>query len=1324
MRNKKIAAIFMIAVLLVSVFVFAACEDPAVKVIYKDINPKYETDDSVEEYITVGEAEIKPDMTLLELSKDGFALEAWTTDKEGQNVFDPTKTYTQNVVVYAKWHRLPAMPANLAYDPDTHTVSWTAVSGATGYMIQLDDNAEQLVVSTTYDLPEKMLNGTHTFKVTAKENNYSSQTANLSFSVNREQPKQYVSFYVGDEMYRRVEIADGSVELPAPPTEQGYAFAGWTTDKEGKIPFENSDLVESLSVYAQFKKLPQTVSPRYVAKTQTIEWSYTGGDAASFVVSFEGKETTIDFVEGQSAYSFALPQGLTDDSDYTVEIVTVSVNEVDGEALRSEKAVYNFTYSVIGESSVTVTFMVDGKEYDVKVVNSSGTILLPQEPTKKGYVFDKWTTDEAGANVFNPSNITESVVVYAQWTARPSAPQSVSFDATSATISWDAIDGIEEYWYKLDNMLNFAQADGTSFVVRSLSAGKHTVTVYTVAGGIKSEEVELEFDADAPYVWFRNADGTLIAAVKVEDGKVTLPANPSKTGYVFSFWTVAAEFASDTFDNEGINSYVSVYAQFVALPEIGDYEINGNNFVWTWNADSNVNYYEVRFDSESARVSRATIAAGVATYSLNTTQIVLTPGVHKLIITAVEENGRKTELGEFDTEIVFDSDISYVDGDGKLIRESIGSGDSQTTVFVFFVGTTYRFDSYTFTEKGNEHYSVSGDNDNTLTINKAVGSITIPTANGVEIKAKFVEQAASFIAGDTIQAFRDNTGENSIFLKKEGDYNVGVGNDFILDTDLITYHDRLSKDSASVEVTVDLERKDGAPIKASDYFTVVAGEDGKYRLVWKQSADTSIDSALILSIRPKYLTREQNENAADYTVRIEFKLNDGVNVYDHDGLKKNFNDSSVHIINLHGDITAELAADQKNPDGTAINYHPYSDADKPEGSVYHRVVTAADTFTLNGNFFTVDASKKDESGNLLVPRIKWSQESENTTQGQGKPMGDMDVQTIQIGLFVVYNFGARGGAFEDAEIVTNYNNLHIIGNSEMKGNNEDITEHSGGHAGILTRDADANLNNVYANNFSIAYYFDTNEVTREISIVDCFADNNWQSSLYGWSNAKITLDGCDFGNSFGGAIHIEDCDNSNDRNPELVIKNTKINNWKTGNEAWFAAYGAATLAAQLKSAAQASVSQLGYSMLKKNNNEEIFNFAIVFKPADQNWDNGTVNTSRVKFTLVDGDNSVSFMRENGWYTDGTDQRISSGMFGFPVGAYSNWSDFAAAVLANGGNSNAVTLKAFQEGFKLADGQQLMEIVTRAGALLGGNNQSLVSLFVTYGQGGDWYIAQS
>ena len=1323
MRNKKIAAIFMIAVLLVSVFVFAACEDPAVKVIYKDINPKYETDDSVEEYITVGEAEIKPDMTLLELSKDGFALEAWTTDKEGQNVFDPTKTYTQNVVVYAKWHRLPAMPANLAYDPDTHTVSWTAVSGATGYMIQLDDNAEQLVVNTTYDLPANMLNGTHTFKVTAKENKYSSQTANLSFSVNREQPKQYVSFFVGDEIWRIVEIVEGEVKLPAEPTEIGYAFAGWTKDKEGKIPFENSDLVESLSVYAQFKKLPATVSPRYVANTQTIEWSYTGGDAASFVVSFDGKETKIDFVEGQSAYSFALPQGLTDGTEYSVEIVTVSVNEVDGEALRSEKAVYNFTYSVIGESSVTVTFMVDGKEYDVKVVNSSGTILLPQEPTKKGYVFDKWTTDEAGANVFNPSNITESVVVYAQWTARPSAPQSVSFDATSATISWDAIDGIEEYWYKLDNMLNFAQADGTSFVVRSLSAGKHTVTVYTVAGGIKSEEVELEFDADAPYVWFRNADGTLIAAVKVEGGKVTLPQNPQKSDYAFCHWTVATEFLSDTFVNEGIDSYISVYAQFVALPEIGDYEINGDNFVWTWNADSNVNYYEVRFDSESARVSRATIAAGVATYSLPRLSVG-SSGEYNLYITIVDRKDRKAEIGTQIVEIVLESEMEYVDNDGKLIRETVGSGENQTTTFIFFVGTTYRFSDYTFTGGDDTYYSIGGADRNELTIKEAKDSITILTDNNIEIKAKFVYQVHTFTAGDTIEAFRTNTGENSIFLKKEGVYNVGVGNKFILDTELIT-SGLSTKDSTSVDVTFELERKDGAPVDSSEYFTITKGDDGKYYLDWKNSADANIDSNLILSIRPKYLTRDENERAGDFTVVFEFKLNDGVNVYDNAGLKKAYADVSVHTINIHGDIAAALDDNQKNADGTTINYANYRSqpAGTIDGSVYYRVVTADDSLTLNGNFFTVDASKTDASGDMLVPRV-YRRKAGLTTDGkngQAEPHGvaPYDVQNIQIAMFVVYNTSSG----YSADVKTIYNDLHIIGNSELKGGSEDeIAIYSGGHAGIMTRDTSAEINNVYAHNLNIAYYLSSSTANRQVDLNNCYADQCWANSIYGHTTAKVNVVGCDFRASSGAAIHLEDNVQSNDENPELYVENSKINNWVRGDEAWFTAWGVSSVASQLKTTAQAAVKQFGYSLLKKTNNVETINFAIMFKPTCENWNSGdTITyTSRFKYTFKYGDDTVSGERDYDWFSGGQDPRIQSSSFLFPIGQYSPIEKFAE--LLNGSYDQqsiaAAMLKAFSEGYQLADGNKLCEIV-QSGQLLGGNTKSLMSLFVAYGQGDGW-----
>lgn len=1321
MKNKKLAAIFMIAVLLVSVFVFAACEDPAVKVIYKDLNPKHETDDNAEKYITVGEAEIKPDMTLLELSKDGFVLEAWTTDQAGLNVFDPAGAYTQNVIVYAKWHKLPAMPVNLAYDADTHTISWSAVAGATGYLIQLDNNSEQLVVNTTYSLPDNILNGTHTFKVTAKENKYSSQTANLSFSVNREQPKQYVSFYVDEEIYRIVEIKDDCVVLPTAPVVSGYAFAGWTTDREGNEAFVNSNLEQSVSVYAQFKKLPQKVAPFYKPDTQRIEWTYTGNDAASFVVTFDGTETTINFAEGQSSYYFELPSGLTEKTSYTVEIVTVSVNEIGGEALKSEKAEFDFTYVVIREDTLTVTFFVDGEKYTTQVV-SDGSVLLPQNPEKTGYVFDKWTTDEAGEKEFVPNGITESTTVYAQWKERPLAPSSVDFDAETATISWDAIDGIDEYWFKLDDSRNFTLASGTSFEVRSLSKGRHTVTFYTVAGGTPSEETPVYFDADVLYVWFRNTDGVLLDAAAVQEGSVTLPANPVKNDFAFAGWTVAAEYKSDSFVNSAIDSFVSVYAQFAALPEIGAYEVNGVNYVWTWNADSNANYYEVRFDSANALISRAAVAGGVATYSLNSTTIILTPGTHTLYVTAVDERGRKVELGQFAVDIVFDSEMEYIDSDGKLIRETIGDNpQNQTTYYIFFVGTTYRFSDYAFTDKTGEYYSVSGDSDNELTVLKATDSITIPTDKNVEINAKFVYSVSTFKVGDSIEAFKKNTSSDSVFLKKEGVYNVGVKSDFVLDTELISKGTTLK--ASSVEITYELESADGAPVSATDYFTMRVNEDGNYYLDWKPNVDLSSKTELILSLRPKYLTKDQNENASDYTAVFEFRLNDGVNVYDNAGLKQAFADVSVHTINIHGDIFAALDADQKNADGTAINYANYRsqpDGTK-DGSVYYRVVKSSDSLTVNGNFFTVDASKTDEKGDMLVPRVyrRKASLSSDGNSGQAEPHGiaPYDVQNIQIALFVVYNDAA---SIAEADVKTTYNDLHIIGNSELKGGTEDeIAIYSGGHAGIMTRDSSAEINNVYAHNLNIAYYLSSSTMQRQIDIVDSYADQCWANSIYGHTTARVNIIGCDLRASSGAAIHLEDNgqDVSEGQNPELYIENTKINNWVRGDEAWFTAWGVSGVASALKTTAQSSIQNFGYSMLKKTNNVETLNFAVMMKPIDGDWSDKN-NTSRFKYTFKDGDKVVSGTREYTWFS--ADPRVQSGSFLFPIGQYSPVEEFVK--LLNGSTEQAAIgaamLKAFAEGYELADGQRLCEII-QSGQALGGNVNSLMSLFVTYGQGEGW-----
>ena len=102
------------------------------------------------------------------------------------------------------------------------------------------------------------------------------------------------------------------------------------------------------------------------------------------------------------------------------------------------------------------------------------------------------------------------------------------------------------------------------------------------------------------------------------------------------------------------------------------------------------------------------------------------------------------------------------------------------------------------------------------------------------------------------------------------------------------------------------------------------------------------------------------------------------------------------------------------------------------------------------------------------------------------------------------------------------------------------------------------------------------------------------------------------------------------------------------------------------------------------------------------------------------DDTVSGERDYDWFSGGQDPRIQSSSFLFPIGQYSPIEKFAE--LLNGSYDQqsiaAAMLKAFSEGYQLADGNKLCEIV-QSGQLLGGNTKSLMSLFVAYGQGDGW-----
>ena len=69
-------------------------------------------------------------------------------------------------------------------------------------------------------------------------------------------------------------------------------------------------------------------------------------------------------------------------------------------------------FSACGSKDYTVTFMIEDKSEVVSVVD--GKVTLPEDPTKDGYIFRGWYTDESFSTAFDANaEITEDMTVYA-----------------------------------------------------------------------------------------------------------------------------------------------------------------------------------------------------------------------------------------------------------------------------------------------------------------------------------------------------------------------------------------------------------------------------------------------------------------------------------------------------------------------------------------------------------------------------------------------------------------------------------------------------------------------------------------------------------------------------------------------------------------------------------------------------------------------------------------------------------------------------------------------------------------------------------------------
>src|SRR5690606_1297860 len=123
----------------------------------------------------------------------------------------------------------------------------------------------------------------------------------------------------------------------------------------------------------------------------------------------------------------------------------------------------------------------------------------------------------------------------------------------------------------------------------------------------------------------------------------------------------------------------------------------------------------------------------------------------------------------------------------------------------------------------------------------------------------------------------------------------------------------------------------------------------------------AIGNTYQIEITPKYQSLNMQAQTLIYVVTV----NNGHNAFTNQELKELYSNSSISLINLHSNITAQLSPNQMNADGSPKNIA------NGAGNVYNRVtLDNNDSIRIEGNFMTINGSQlpysNGRSGSGLV----------------------------------------------------------------------------------------------------------------------------------------------------------------------------------------------------------------------------------------------------------------------------------------------------------------------------------------------------------------------
>lgn len=495
----------------------------------------------------------------------------------------------------------------------------------------------------------------------------------------------------------------------------------------------------------------------------------------------------------------------------------------------------------------------------------------------------------------------------------------------------------------------------------------------------------------------------------------------------------------------------------------------------------------------------------------------------------------------------------------------------------------------------------------TVTYKDKSVELTVTVYNNIEDSYEIVGfESPAFVNQFEVNK-EEKTNKETEFMDRNQIYTVGTDNEFVFLPNITALNENnepITLNAYKSVATVYVKNEDSyTKLEGTALDDVVSYNDETSAFDF---TDEAVGKQFKIEVLPYY-----NQDLG--AVSFEFRVENGYNVYNADQLSVIDNAKERTTPNSNGQINnweekrAQTGIGEVNASAIFIHnniiindsnlasylFHKEQDQDSQSiigtypnimgslrdySAIYWRVLKANETFTINGNYFTIDCQN-----------ISFVQQF---TCGPARKD-----QITHAQLFRMEGVDANSNTTSKFEM----KNINFIGNAQ----HSEETANAGGLIFIKLNNSFASAKNIITR-FNVIDWFA--EGGANFTVDNSRSYDSYSSMIYAWRKSQINILNSEM-KRCGGPLAIIDHASAKDRPTEytnFVVQNSVLENYVTGQEAWFDNMGVGAEAARIVALNNLILAYSGNTKtyIKKNDkNVDVFNCLYVL------YDGGNLESS-------------------------------------------------------------------------------------------------------------------